>query len=441
MSLIACQVSSADGQFEADLREDDEIASGIRATLATVVAHDDGLVGAAVEPDHVADTAVRHADSSVERNIVRRRQGPAGLCERAAKEGAHASDPRSVSSWQRLGSVKLYGTLRDRAENIEEEAIVGALAAAWRFEAASLEYLALGAGSYHWLASADDGTRRFVTVDDLDGKLWLGDTRESVRAGLGQAFDTARVLCDHGLTFVAAPIATSRGKTLRPLGPRHAVALFPFVDGETTAWGEHSAEGRMAVLELLARLHGSTQVAASTAATAGLQIGGRRLLEAALQEIDRPWAGGPFSEPAREALARHASAIAELLALADRFSADVARRGTPFVVTHGEPHPGNVIQTGGGFVLVDWDTVALAPPERDLWLVAGEDMEIYERATGHELDDVAVDFFTLAWDLKDLAENLHALRSEHRRSEDAAFALEFVQNFASTRDRWASFLA
>src|SRR5882724_5240137 len=144
--------------------------------------------------------------------------------------------------------------MRDLPEDIEEGAIASELAEGWGFEAESLEYAAVGAGSYHWLARARDGTRGFVTVDDLDGKLWLGDTRASVLEGLERAFDTARALRDHGLPFVAAPIATSRGETLRPLGARHAVALFPFVDGEASSSMEHSAAGRAAVLELLARL-------------------------------------------------------------------------------------------------------------------------------------------------------------------------------------------
>ena len=330
--------------------------------------------------------------------------------------------------------------MRDLPEDIEESAIAGELAEGWGFEAESLEYAAVGAGSYHWLARARDGTRGFVTVDDLDGKLWLGDTRASVLEGLERAFDTARALRDHGLPFVAAPIATSRGKTLRPLGARHAVALFPFVDGEVSSYGEHSAAGRAAVLELLARLHEAGSAVASRASTAGLQITGRRQLEAALNELDRPWAGGPFSEPAREALARQASVVAELLALADRFAADVTSRGGEWVITHGETHAGNVMRTADGYVLIDWDTVALAPPERDLWMVATDGVETYTRATGHDLDDVAVDFFTLTWDLKDLAEYLHPLRRRHRPSKDTAFAVEFVRTFSSTRDRWASFL-
>lgn len=46
------------------------------------------------------------------------------------------------------------------------------------------------------------------------------------------------------------------------------------------------------------------------------------------------------------------------------------RDTTPgWVVTHGEPHPGNVIRTSHGLRIIDWTTVQMAPPERDLWML------------------------------------------------------------------------
>jgi spectinomycin phosphotransferase len=321
----------------------------------------------------------------------------------------------------------------------DESAIARALMDGWGFEVARLEYAAVGAGSYHWLATAMNGARGFVTVDDLDGKLWLGDTRESVAAALERAFATARALRDHGLHFVAAPFPARDGETVRRLGPRHTVALFAFVDGEPGQWGEHDAAERPAVLEVLARLHASTQAVATTAFGIGLEIAGRHQLERGLAELDRPWAGGPFSEPARHGLTRHASAITELLALADTLAADIAGRGAPWVITHGEPHAGNVMRTAHGYVLVDWDTVALAPPERDLWMVAAETAS-YTSVTGHKPDPVAIDYFRLTWDLKDLAEYLHKFRSPHGRNEDTAREIEFVRACGSVRDQWAAYL-
>jgi spectinomycin phosphotransferase len=332
--------------------------------------------------------------------------------------------------------------MRAGPQGINEREVAAALSESWGFDARTLEYAAVGAGSYHWRAGTPDGRRGFVTVDDLDGKLWLGDTCESVAGGLERAFETARLLHDHGLEFVVAPLRTADGSTLRRLGSRHTVALFPLVDGERSDWGEHSDASRAAVFELLAELHAATAAVATTATTVGLEIAGRWVIEQALLELDQPWAGGPLSEAAREGLAQHAASIVELLGLADRFAADIAGRGAPWVITHGEPHAGNAMRTAGGYVLVDWDTAALAPPERDLWLVAGDAAAAaaYARATGHEPDAVAIDYFRLTWDLKDLAEYLNLFRSPHVVDEDTTREIEFVRSCGSIRDQWAAFL-
>jgi thiamine kinase-like enzyme len=57
----------------------------------------------------------------------------------------------------------------------------------------------------------------------------------------------------------------------------------------------------------------------------------------------------------------------------------VGALSTAWVVTHGEPHPANVIRTPGGLKLIDWDTVQLAPAERDLWMVAGPSGDDFDR--------------------------------------------------------------
>jgi spectinomycin phosphotransferase len=162
-------------------------------------------------------------------------------------------------------------------------------------------------------------------------------------------------------------------------------------------------------------------------ASVGLDLPGRHHLEAGLQELNQTWIGGPYSEPAREALAGRASGVAEAIGLADSLAADVASRNGEWVVTHGEPHAANVLRTVDGYLLVDWDTVALAPPERDLWMVVGDtgdEAAIYADATGRQVDEVAVEFFRLTWDLKDLAEWLNLLRSPHRETEDTVKTYE-----------------
>ena len=333
--------------------------------------------------------------------------------------------------------------MRALPEDVETSALLDALAEGWGFSAVSAEYAAVGAGSYHWVVIDSEGTRGFVTVDDLDQKGWLGNTREATFAGLTRCLDTALALRDSGRGFVVAPMPTSRGETVRRLGARHTIALFPFVDGEAGRYGDYSATDRAAVIALLAELHAATPAAASVARSVGLEISGRDQLESGLRELDQTWLGGPFSEPARAALARHASVVAGLLAFADRLAAEGGSRGGRWVVTHGEPHAANVMRTSEGCLLVDWDTVALAPPERDLWMVVREgtdDAAAYTEMTGHPLDEAALSFFRLTWDLKDLAERVNQLRTPHQDTEDTAGAYDWLATCSSLHDHAAALL-
>jgi spectinomycin phosphotransferase len=336
--------------------------------------------------------------------------------------------------------VTVGGVRATPPEELETSALIAVLADDWGLAVEAVDYAAVGGGSYHWLVKDIEGKRSFVTADDLDQKPWLGETRESAFDGLRRAFDTAVALRDSGVGFVVAPIPTSRGETVRRIGPRHTIALFPFVDGNAGTYGRYETAERTALLTMLAELHEATPVVASVARRIDLALPGRDKLETALQQLNQTWSGGSLSEPARRTLAPHAFYMAELLALLDRLSVDVAQRSTNWVITHGEPHAGNVMRTGETYVLADWDTVALAPRERDLWMFVdqtSEEATIYTEATGRQLDAVAVNFFRLTWDLADIAAFTDLLRSPHDRSEDTEKAHEALTYYVTTRDRWA----
>jgi spectinomycin phosphotransferase len=331
--------------------------------------------------------------------------------------------------------------VRALPEEFEPDALAGFLADGWGFDVEFADYAPVGGGSYHWVVRDREGTRSFVTVDHLDRKPWFGDERDSVFEGLRGAFDTALALRDGGLDFVVAPIPANGGETVRRIGPRYTVALFPFVSGQAGRFGEYDTPERAAILTMLAGLHRATPPA--SARTIDLELPGRRELESALRELNQPWSGGPFSEPARELIAPNASYVAELLALYDRLAAEVASRSTNWVVTHGEPHAANVMHTDGGYVVIDWDTVALAPPERDLWMLVDDSPEAattYADATGHEVNQNAVNFFRLTWTVADIAAFTTLLHSPHRESSDTKKAYDAVMHYVTTREQWAVLL-
>ena len=309
--------------------------------------------------------------------------------------------------------------MRDRPEGVTERGLARALADGWGLQAGALRYAPLGGGSYHWVVTGDHGNQWFVTVDDLDGKGWLGRTRPDVLAGLRAAMDTAVTLRrDASLGFVVAPVPAREGEPVRPLGERYAVAVFPFLPGEPGRWEEPlPPPEREELVAMLAALH-RVDPAAVRLPRSGLGLSWRDELEQALRDLSRPWTGGPFAEQARALLAAAAGPVRRRLDTLDQQATALAARQP--VITHGEPHPGNVIHgDNGALMLIDWDTVALAPPERDLWMVAtdsGDELRRYTELTGRPVDQAPLETYRLRWALDDISCFVRDLRAPHRRT-------------------------
>lgn len=155
------------------------------------------------------------------------------------------------------------------------------------------------------------GGQWFATVDDLDGKSWLGESRAAVSKGPRAAMDTAFALRHHaGLRFVVAPIPALHGETtVLRMGSKHALAVFPFVHRASGRFGEELSAGERGQLaDMLAALHRSTPIAAQ-ASLCQISLPLRGALETALSELGQPWHGGPFSESARGLLTSTAEQI------------------------------------------------------------------------------------------------------------------------------------
>ncbi|GIM95017.1 aminoglycoside phosphotransferase family protein [Paractinoplanes toevensis] len=328
--------------------------------------------------------------------------------------------------------------MRDRP-GVTDADVRAALADGWGITAHQLEYRPIGAGSYH--RAVDE--RWFVTVDRLGFA--------SSFAPLTRALETAAVLRrDAGLAFVVAPI--DGPQVLWPVGDGHALAVYPLMPGTSGDFGPHPTASREAVLDLVAALHRATPAVAGVAEVTDLRLPGRAEL------FDRPWAGGPYAAPAQRLLATHQRKIHAWLDHRDRLAAELKAGAASWVITHGEPHPGNVLHGPTGPLLIDWDTTRIAPPERDLWLLtehpfdpgpaglagparladaarladpAGLDgpagLARYAEATGHQPSAVAIAFYRLTWILADIAAYTADLRRPHGPGGDAEDALTYLE--------------
>ncbi len=138
-----------------------------------------------------------------------------------------------------------------------QDLLASMLTGHWRITPSALDYRAVGFGSHHWEVAAADGQRWFLTADELHyKKLRPGDSLDAAFARLTAALGAVSDLRACGALFAVAPVPAAGGEPVVRAGRDFAVAVYPFLSGESFAWGEFAGPGhRRAVLGMVAGLH------------------------------------------------------------------------------------------------------------------------------------------------------------------------------------------
>ncbi|GAA4248492.1 aminoglycoside phosphotransferase family protein [Dactylosporangium darangshiense] len=305
---------------------------------------------------------------------------------------------------------------------LPEETLEQVLAREWGIPVKSLTYRPVGFGSHHWELVDTAGSRWFVTVDEP--------------ADAGKLDASLRVAADlyaTGHTFVVAPVPSlSTGTTVRS-GP-FTIAVYPFVDGTSFEWNAFAGPvHRQATLDMIIRLHTAPPIARRHARVDDFAVPHRDEVEAALRRPGEQC--GPYAVPAADLLAEHRRPLQRVLARYDELV--LQSRGEPVraVLTHGEPHSGNTMRTPTGWRLIDWDTVLVSPPERDLWLIEPGDGSIfaaYAEATGVLVRPSTIMLFQLRWALSDIAVEVRRFRRPHTGTQDDADGWEILRSVVTS---------
>jgi spectinomycin phosphotransferase/16S rRNA (guanine(1405)-N(7))-methyltransferase len=300
---------------------------------------------------------------------------------------------------------------------------------AWGVALDSVEYRPVGFGSHHWVATDNLDLRHFVTVDELSSESRMGDEVSVLGLHLRPALAAATDLRAFGCSFVVAPTATMAADPFVQFDS-YAVALYPFVEGQSFSFEDSFGEAdREGVLEVVTALHRVPIAAIRPPAVDGFVVPW-------LDQLDRSMhsEGGskaPHAAVVSQLLIDNEAEIRRLIARYRTLVAQYLSDPGPVVVTHGEIHPGNVMETSKGWVIVDWDTVLVAPPERDLWRLAqggGSVLQAYADATGTAPKEWLLELYGIRWDLADIASFAAALRKPDEDNEDSRKALELLRS-------------
>jgi len=303
-------------------------------------------------------------------------------------------------------------------DRLPEAALAAALRRWWGMAVASADYRPVGWGSHHWAVTDAGGSRWFVTADELQNKrMSEQEPLEAALRRLRAALATATDLRAGGAGFVVAPVPAGDGEPVARVGDGFAVAVYPFIEGQSFDWGEFSSPGhRLGVLRLVAAVHSAPATASRHALADDFTVPLLDALEAAFDPARDVAGAGPYALRTSRLIRRNAAPIRDLLARYDGLVSQARSRPDRAVLTHGEIHPGNTMLTAEGWVLIDWDTALMAPPERDLWRLDPGDGSVfgaYARATGVTPLPALLDLYRLRWDIADIAVDAARFRRPH----------------------------
>jgi spectinomycin phosphotransferase len=306
----------------------------------------------------------------------------------------------------------------------------------WDPEAVAAAYQPRGAGAHHWVVSGRRHPRWFVTADDVsaDGRL----------EELLDTYAAARDLAERGHHVVVPTVAPrSEPTAVGVVAGARLLTVTPYLEGEPGP-GEYADDNQRALIAgALGELHAERPPARTRPWTPGPP--GRAELSDLLGHLDRPWTAGPFGESVRTALRRSGPELGRLYERFDALAALAADRKDTWVPTHGEPHTANVLWRSGGPVLVDWESLRVAPRERDLRTVlrgadGAEPLSAYVARGGTaDLDEDMVELFDLEWWLWEVADYAVRFHAPHEGDEDdARFHQAFLEEVVPAVERAVS---
>lgn len=307
--------------------------------------------------------------------------------------------------------------------NLEDEDIVAVLHNEYNLLISSISFLPLGAdlntAVYH--ASTQDGSRYFV-------KLRSGN------------FDPRTVRIPHflkskGLTQVIPIIPTKSNQLWADLR-EHKLILYPYIEGHDGYHRKMTAAQWFEFGSALKKLH-STRLPPEILQAVRQEDFSSRWLHLVHEHLKRIKTQ-PFNEPIAKELAAFLRSNYEitftLVNWTARFRKKVKKESYPMVLCHGDIHGWNLLIDKDHLFIVDWDTLLLAPKERDLMFIgagignsgysATEETRLFNRGYGKvEVDPNAITYYRCNRILEDIAIYCNQILLSHEGEQDREQAL------------------
>ena len=313
--------------------------------------------------------------------------------------------------------------------NLPDEKIIACLQAAYGLRVATIAFLPLGAdlNTVVYRVVADDATPYFVKL----------------RSGLFDETSVAlpKFLRDQSIAEIIAPLATSTGQLWANLDT-FKVIVYPFIEGRNGYEVDLSDRHWIEFGAALKRIH-TTVVPPALSSRIQRETYSpkwREIVKTALTRVETDIFDDPVATELAAFLKIKRGEILDLVARADRCAQALQVQAPESVVCHADLHAGNIlIDASGTFYLVDWDTLVLAPKERDLMYAGGgqfgaartpqqEEALFYEGYGPAAVNPNALAYYRYERIVEDLAVECEQIFLADGSGEDQAQALRWLMS-------------
>lgn len=248
-------------------------------------------------------------------------------------------------------------------------------------------------------------------------------------------------LYDQGVHEIIPPIPTLSGNYWAILEDYHAI-LYPYIEGKD-GYAVDLSENQLRVFgKAIKRIH-------------QMEVPQHIQMKIPIETFSSQWSnqlskctqildGAEFSDPIIQNLAdiiiTHKDTISHLMFRVELLSNVLKNRPLDLVICHSDLHAGNLlIEQEQKLYIVDWDTLLMAPKERDLMFIGGgqgfrghsleEEVEFFYQGYGEtKIDQEALTFYRYARIIEDMAVECAIIFSTYHSHKDRERELVFFKS-------------
>ncbi len=302
------------------------------------------------------------------------------------------------------------------------------LSTAYDLHLQSITFFPEGEDSYGYIAVSETGEKYFAKASTSVSPISL------------HVASLLRHRCD--IRGVVAPLETQDGELSVPW-QNFNVSLFPFIEGKSRwdLWkvGKDFTDTELRQTGvLLATIHNATaSVNLNCLPVAEYDLPLRNELYVVLEAAEKKTSSeNKYQKQLLEALVAHRAAILQTLRRYDDLGRSATALQTPFVITHGDPTPGNlIIDAENRLHIIDWDGVCLGPPEKDLVSFTGERFEVVlesyltERQDSVTLHADIFGFYIYEWTLNEIRDYGNKILFKNNDAQQNEYDWESLQDY------------